>query len=604
MELADFNRYAPSALDHIIKSVPHNRKFRFNQEQQNVVSEILGRGICKDIIAKELEVRTFQVNSDKLYNLVQNQPFDHIVQDSTTCLIEAGTNTKNTDPETFDSWFGKLKFIAGGANGRVFSTDRQPQIFAIKNSHTFGDGDENKEENDALEYEAFVGFAINSLRNIVPNFVHTYGIVSCPGQESQHPSICTIMGKSKNNLIIEYVNNRKNLFDASLTYEDRVCIILQLLNALKVANDEIGFVHYDLHDDNVILTELSEEIYIPLYLPNGDTKYMRTKYLLKIIDYGLARIELHNTVFHKFDFEDAGITPDNNQLYDIYKFLRYWNRRYHFNDDLIHKAFIALCLPEQFTLEINPMDPFGIYAIFNRYVKDTPTAIEFDDYFQSLYDELHSDVTFISDDYPENGIVTVCTDCYDWHDYIDKVFDNEKLPSNLLEISAVFNSLEDVEETEHINNIKGFIIDAPVDLYYDFEIMIVELRLEEVYNFLRQVITKVQALNSKEDATEDEYVELMKKIVINFQALKEINLWKEAVDYLLYQPEIVRRYFTQQYVTLQHQRLDTIDTMFPLVSVIDELKKKLNIYRSFVDEPRYYQLRDQIQNFNILGWGI
>jgi hypothetical protein len=68
-------------------------------------------------------------------------------------------------------------------------------------------------------------------------------------------------------------------------------ILFQLLYALDVAQRELRFVHYDLHDKNLMIEDLAENTSLSIQLADGRIFYCQSV-LLKIADFALSRIEL------------------------------------------------------------------------------------------------------------------------------------------------------------------------------------------------------------------------------------------------------------------------------------------------------------------------
>ncbi len=75
-------------------------------------------------------------------------------------------------------------------------------------------------------------------------------------------------------------------------------MLFQLLFALDVAQRELRFVHYDLHDKNLMIEDLEEGTAVAIQMTDGRVYYCTTL-LLKIADFALSRIDLEGeTVFN------------------------------------------------------------------------------------------------------------------------------------------------------------------------------------------------------------------------------------------------------------------------------------------------------------------
>lgn len=133
------------------------------------------------------------------------------------------------------------------------------------------------------EYEYKVGRVLNQLKNEIPNFMYTF--------ESNSP---------KKELILEYVNGitiSQDILKSSSLSDDEynkkyASIILQVFIALFTAFSHFGYVHNDLHQENVMIVEYPTERWINYHIRSiNKTISIYTKYLPMIIDYGLSQIE-------------------------------------------------------------------------------------------------------------------------------------------------------------------------------------------------------------------------------------------------------------------------------------------------------------------------
>lgn len=215
---------------------------------------------------------------------------------------------------------------------------------------------------DDLTHEAFIGLNfINKLRDRVPNFIHTYAAFTCDSpvfstipppskssssepSSSESSSPKELIGlcarpvkniKDINYIIIE--NVRKSItmqdFMESASPDDFLQVYLQVLNALNVAYKEFEYCHYDLHYNNVLIQQYNTPITIPLYLPNGVTKYIHSRFLARIIDYGMSHVKSNGQSFGAFGYEYCDIDPFGPKpAYDATKLLLY-SYNASFNED-------------------------------------------------------------------------------------------------------------------------------------------------------------------------------------------------------------------------------------------------------------------------------
>jgi archaellum component FlaC len=200
--------------------------------------------------------------------------------------------------------------------------------------------DENFRSNQTHEY--FVGaFGTNSLRNKIPNFAFMMGFFKCSppyidnssyafngtNNERKALTYCQndVDGNQVNYLIYENVSNSVTLqsfIEKGCTFQQFLNVFIQIILALDLAYTELDFTHYDLHTENVLVRELPEEILI-CYRSDGMQKYLKTKYVATIIDYGRSHIKFEGKDFGDAFFE-AGTYPNlSYPMNDIYKLLMF-----------------------------------------------------------------------------------------------------------------------------------------------------------------------------------------------------------------------------------------------------------------------------------------
>lgn len=145
------------------------------------------------------------------------------------------------------------------------TVDKFPIKFAVK---TTKDTDKLMENT----HEAYLGInAINRLLQSVPNFIYTFGP--------------TLAG----DLVSEFVEGT-TMFDwlrsRDFSFPVYLDILLQLSLALEVAQQECGFVHYDLFPWNIILERQPVERTFEYIVGLGKVVSAKTRLVPIIIDYG------------------------------------------------------------------------------------------------------------------------------------------------------------------------------------------------------------------------------------------------------------------------------------------------------------------------------
>jgi len=154
-------------------------------------------------------------------------------------------------------------------------------------------------EDKSLYSEAVIGFyVINKIRATIPNFVYTHAIFSsAPSLTTANKSVVSWCDGSSNipYTIIEDLrpgDNLSNKLDQNITAEHFLNWYLQVLLALNYAEQKYGFTHYDLHHNNVFITNKPPRSQYLINTPLGD-KYIQCNFgIAKIIDFGLSRANI------------------------------------------------------------------------------------------------------------------------------------------------------------------------------------------------------------------------------------------------------------------------------------------------------------------------
>jgi hypothetical protein len=123
------------------------------------------------------------------------------------------------------------------------------------------------------------------------------------------------------------------------TGADYLRAVVQVCSALDVAERKVGFTHYDLHDENVLVTPIritgqpDKQLYsMPFTSRSGQVRYVVTSSLTSIIDYGNSTIrysdggqppDVRDIGVDNEGLSNYGILPGPWIFYDIYKFLMF-----------------------------------------------------------------------------------------------------------------------------------------------------------------------------------------------------------------------------------------------------------------------------------------
>jgi hypothetical protein len=256
---------------------------------------------------------------------------------------------------------------------------------------------------DELLHELFVGLTgTNGLRRLCPNYAYILGGYKCLppiiNADKTVSSWCATNAHPDDyvNYVIYEKIDGKSLADhlATCTFSQFFSWYVQLLLAVQIGCDTVGFTHYDLHDENVLLRPWLQHkrIAIPYEVRSGATWYVKTDLVATMIDFGMSHIEVRGEQFGKYGLEKNGVYATRSRpLYDAFKILG-------FSISQMYQTRNNECLKKS----------LGLYRIFED-------AGESDD--ELLQQILDEDTTFHSfSDVPRPS-----EDSYDLWDYMEEV---------------------------------------------------------------------------------------------------------------------------------------------------------------------------------------
>lgn len=224
----------------------------------------------------------------------------------------------------------------------------------------------NSNDHDILAPEAIIGLlGTNKLRNIIPNFMYTYGLryYSIPKfEEISNKTLKSGESGPCPHLFLEHIHGKtlsRWVQASGFTTDDFRTVLLLVVNAVIIANREIGFTHYDLHEENIIIKEYQEPVKIKWCL--GEDRYIESRYVPYIIDFGLSGMNYNDKRY---------VTVDDRGLYYISKsveFVMFDLYRYYFYLNVRMKGF------EEYKKTLKQFDVFGLDKIIRNWsvVKET-----------------------------------------------------------------------------------------------------------------------------------------------------------------------------------------------------------------------------------------
>jgi hypothetical protein len=184
---------------------------------------------------------------------------------------------------------------------------------------------------DANIHEFFVGYFLNQLRYIIPNFMYVYALFTC--ENPINNEVCPVIVGNANlrdyTLLENITGQSYNAFIHTGSMKDIIAVYIQVILAVGYAYEYMDFSHYDLHTGNIMVQTLPEERVIKYVLKRMDGTdaiyFVRTQYLAKIIDYGTSHIavKINNVEQRSFGNYDIAINnieaTKSNPYHDLFK---------------------------------------------------------------------------------------------------------------------------------------------------------------------------------------------------------------------------------------------------------------------------------------------
>lgn len=324
-QVEDKNKRELALIERGSSACPHYRseKFEFNEEDFRKNLSSLDFGKVKELVSKQFYNEDVMIGAscatDAMFYSIPNKQGS-----SSVCEVVR---------EEVD----KLKVVAAGVQGQGGPGDVSGTkgLFWYKLPRHGFEAD--------LTHELFVGLmGTNLLRDECYNFAFVYG-----GFRMRRPSIgpggdivtlCPAPGEQKDSatsvpfLMMENLAGSVSLanYFPQMDVLKMLSFYFQILFALNLANRRIGFTHYDLHTENVMLRDISDsgfgkEFLIP-YTFEGRRLYVRTTKVATIIDYGMAGIKYQDTYYGTpsvYEHRGAMFNDKPWPLHDAYKLLMF-----------------------------------------------------------------------------------------------------------------------------------------------------------------------------------------------------------------------------------------------------------------------------------------
>lgn len=454
-----------------------------------------------------------------------------------------------------------------------------------------------------MRHEVVAGLILNSLRPIIPNFAYMFGSFECGGPiltlknnnnsdnvealdidgnvEPKIESWCR-GGEIQTYAVYENINHSMSLKDyvktcSSQQYMD---ILIQIMFALKVAYERVGFTHYDLHYDNVLVRSYEQEgFYIPY-----DEYYVEATKIATIIDYGMSHVYYNNVESGKMvslglkeasggrgnaAMLNVGTYMDRpNPIMDCYKIL-WWTlmamNKYN------HKVY----------KEVRDLIRF--------FHKDDSFELIFVSYPEGVYGFIPSFATKILSDQSSKfnymDFIYFCREYCKYKNLEDPVYRADELPEDSKDLVLLFKS-------PGMNN--PVFNDTPADDIKTAEELFdlfdpISIKAEAIRNKLKKTTSESQRvklnasldnLNNSYFKIKDKYVNMIRKMLDDLinRTNKKIDEIK-TIEYIkiperdpmtIFEPEIFSKLNTQIRRVSSH--LDLLDSIENNFEIIDSLK--------------------------------
>lgn len=318
-----------------ISTFPDRENARARIERQ-----LMNSGKCSTMhpgLYNEISYNLFRLSPKMIEKTLHDTEYNQLdVHKTLSCAVDTIIYDNSYMADRFHTWFSDFKVIGapsaqGVAVKSKFPGKRGNELFILKTPI-------NPSER-GLYHEAVVGFyGLNPLKQLIPNFMYIYGITDCSApvidtkEMNRVESFCARSDGTKKTpyLISENISDSwtfGNFVQTTLATKEIVGnLIMQIMNALYVANRFCDYTHYDLHAANVMIYKLENKVAIPLYVDNtlNPPKMLIIEYVAVIIDYGFSHVNVGGVGLGEFGLERLHIDPQKSfPLYDIYKLVMF-----------------------------------------------------------------------------------------------------------------------------------------------------------------------------------------------------------------------------------------------------------------------------------------
>ena len=199
---------------------------------------------------------------------------------------------------------------------------------------------QGSEDDGEIFHELAIGFALNKVREKVPNFSYTYDGFYCDANQKQSYLKCSSDANPKDLMTFSIQQlvpyslpiTKMNFTSPDVARKIIKRVLLQVGHALNVAQKMYKYMHFDLHESNVMIRKLEKPIPLVNIKDEGnyDINMRNVDYIPVIIDYGMNTItESGQIICRDIDasdsprvMQDAGCKSSYfSPGFDIYRYM-------------------------------------------------------------------------------------------------------------------------------------------------------------------------------------------------------------------------------------------------------------------------------------------
>jgi len=210
--------------------------------------------------------------------------------------------------------------------------------------------------------EYYIGRYLNSLRNIIPNFVYTFGL--CKTDNGTYGTIF----ESVPGTTLEYA-----LKNNKITFIQFIRIYTQILLSLEIAQRDCNFTHFDLHTGNVILRPVQTPFASYVLFDEQKYEIYTEDFVPTIIDFGMSTIDDGTRTVGSYTFSMFGMYNFPIPGVDMYKLLFY---SYYHSNGVLHRQIGELItfFSDRDPYKILLQNRTGLKNIAKEFVKKVSTS--------------------------------------------------------------------------------------------------------------------------------------------------------------------------------------------------------------------------------------